>query len=119
MEISLRFVLLIAFHFFRAPVRLSSLSLHTNPALYFLISLKILTLLLIMTGVPADNDSTTLECSDIAKQRAVDDVALDIGGFVKVGMLNKQGRDFVVPHVREFIDEVGIELSRHFVIKLR
>ena len=66
-----------------------------------------------------DNDSTTLECSDIAKQRAVDDVALDIGGFVKVGMLNQQGKDFVEPHVREFIDEVGIELSRHFVIKLR
>jgi len=53
----------------------------------------------------------------------IDDITLDIGGkepcLIQVGMLNKQGREFVGPVIKEFAKEVGIDLCHAFIIKLR
>ena len=52
----------------------------------------------------------------------VDDITLDIGEkephLVQVEMLNKEGREFVAPHVNEFVAEVG-DICHKFIIKLR
>lgn len=59
------------------------------------------------------------------KLSCVDKMALDIGmspndpqEVIKVEMLNGQGRELVDPVVKEFINEVGIDLCDRFVIKL-
>ena len=52
----------------------------------------------------------------------IEEITLDIGEtehFVQVGMLSKQGREFVDPHVNEFVSEVGADISHSFIIKLR
>ena len=71
------------------------------------------------------NDSTSpKQESNVAKPRfRIEDITLDIGEkephLVQVGMLNKQGREFIDPHVNEFVSEVGTEMCSKFVIKLR
>jgi arginine-tRNA-protein transferase len=58
------------------------------------------------------------------KQSAVDKMALDIGTspeesqVVRVNMLNGQGRELVDPVVKEFVNEVGVDMCSRFVIKL-
>ncbi|KAL7537616.1 hypothetical protein ACHAXR_007964 [Thalassiosira sp. AJA248-18] len=52
-----------------------------------------------------------------------DHITLDIGQgeqhFVQVGMLNRQGREYIDPHVNEFVSEVGgLEMCKKFIIKL-
>jgi hypothetical protein len=53
----------------------------------------------------------------------IEEVTLDIGEkephLVQVGMLDKQGREIVDPHVTEFVSEVGADFSHAFIIKLR
>ena len=60
---------------------------------------------------------------DDATNFRIEDITIDIGErepyLIQVGMLNKQGREFVSPVVREFAKEVGIDLCRAFIIKLR
>ena len=64
------------------------------------------------SNLPDGEDSTT-----------IDDIILDIGDdephLVNFGMLNSEGRDFILHHVQDFMDEVGIDLSQHFIIKLK
>ena len=50
-----------------------------------------------------------------------EDILLDIGGDepITMRMLNKQGRDFIDPYVNDFISEVGLDLCRQFIVKLR
>lgn len=62
--------------------------------------------------------------SNIAKPKfKIEDINLDIGEkethLVQVGMLNKQGREFIDPHVYEFVKEVGLDMVNYFIIKLR
>ena len=69
-------------------------------------------------------DSSSEEDSDDAKPKCtIDDIALDIGErgphIVHVGMLNPSGREFIEPHVNEFVSEVGIDMCSKFIIKLR
>lgn len=54
----------------------------------------------------------------------IEDITLDIGEeephVVKVGMLTKQGREFIGPLIDEFVKEVGgIDMCQFFTIKLR
>mmetsp|Transcript_34002 Transcript_34002/g.72484 ORF Transcript_34002/g.72484 Transcript_34002/m.72484 type:complete len:673 (-) Transcript_34002:25-2043(-) len=70
-------------------------------------------------------DSRSVEQSSNASKPGfkVEDITLDIGEkeahLVQVGMLNRQGREFIDPHVNEFVSEVGINMCSKFVIKLR
>ena len=71
-------------------------------------------------GVGHEEES---EHDDDKSNFRIDDITLDIGGkepcLIQVGMLNKQGREFVGPVVKEFAKEVGIDLCYAFIIKLR
>lgn len=65
------------------------------------------------------------EASDVTrKQSCVDMMALDIGTcpeesqVVRVNMLNGQGRELVDAVVKEFVNEVGVDMCSRFVIKL-
>lgn len=60
--------------------------------------------------------------SDDNSNFRVEDITLDIGEkepyLIQVGMLNKQGKEFVGPFIREFAEEVGIDLCHAFIIKV-
>mmetsp|Transcript_20867 Transcript_20867/g.45222 ORF Transcript_20867/g.45222 Transcript_20867/m.45222 type:complete len:960 (+) Transcript_20867:86-2965(+) len=70
-----------------------------------------------------DSPSLEKEPNDAKPKFRIEDIMLDIGEkephLVQVGMLNKQGREFIDPHVFEFVKEVGIDMCRSFIIKLR
>ena len=61
--------------------------------------------------------------SGVESKFRIEDITLDIGEkephLVQVGMLSTQGREFVDPHVTEFVSEVGADMSHAFIIKLR
>jgi len=67
--------------------------------------------------------SPTASQVDEKSRFKMEDILLDIGEnrphIVKVGMLNKAGKDFVVPHITEMLEEVGADLCENFIVKLR
>ena len=71
----------------------------------------------------SDCPALGVEPTKFAKSKlCLEGVTLDIGEkephLVQVGMLNKQGREFVDPFIDEFVGEVGADISHSFIIKL-
>ena len=64
------------------------------------------------------------ESSDDTRQgNSIEEITLDIGEsephLVKFSCLSEQGREFVLPHLKDFIDEVGCDIAEDFIIKLK
>ena len=63
------------------------------------------------------------EDSSTRQGNSIDEVTLDIGEsephLVKFSCLSEQGREFVLPHLKDFIDEVGCHIAEDFIIKLK
>ena len=72
-------------------------------------------------------DSNPEDSSDYTNNKKqdnwIDEVTLDIGEsephLVKFSCLSEQGREFVLPHLKDFIDEIGCEMAKDFIIKLK
>ena len=74
-------------------------------------------------ALSTDSPSSEQESNVAPPIFRIEDMLLDIGEkephIVQAGMLNRQGREFIDPHVRKFVSEVGIDMCSKFVIKLR
>ena len=72
---------------------------------------------------PSTSDEEETEGDRAKPKFRIEDVMLDIGEgeqhLLQVGMLSQSGREYIDPHVNEFVTEVGHEMCRKFVIKLR
>ena len=53
----------------------------------------------------------------------IEEITLDLGEsaphLVNFSCLSEQGREFVLPHLKDFIDEVGCDMAKDFIIKLK
>jgi len=74
-------------------------------------------------SIDSNPDDSSDDTNNIKQDNWIDEVTLDIGEsephLVKVSCLSEEGREFVLPHLKDFIDEVGRDMAKDFIIKLK